>query len=109
MDLDEQNDEPPNTAPEPTDQAAPPLQAHAQRRRTRRRARRPPLGRYSFTTELAAAKLDLAEAALRQRARRCSRLENGRVVARLGMGVVGRKFGTTWRFFFEDEDKADAT
>jgi hypothetical protein len=80
-------------------------------RTTHPRTHRPrALGRRYFTTEAAAEKLDTSPQALRARCRRHARSENGEVVARLGMGVVGRKFGPTWRVYFTDaEDSADAT
>ena len=68
------------------------------------------IGRCYFSTELAALKLDVSPQALRARIRRHSREEKGEVApARLGMGVVARKFGPTWRIYFTDAEVADAT
>lgn len=70
------------------------------RQRGAQRRRRPTsLGTCWDTIEIAAAKLDLDPQALRARCRRAARNENGETVARLGMGVVARKFGTSWRLF----------
>lgn len=54
-------------------------------------------------TKTAAAMLDTTEPALRARLRRSARLEDGNVVSRPGMGIVGRKFGSTWLVMFTDE------
>jgi hypothetical protein len=78
-------------------------------RRPRRRGKRTAFGKLYFGTDVAAEKLDTSNRALLQRVRRCVRWENGQAVARLGMGVVARKLGKTWRFFFEDDGSADAT
>jgi hypothetical protein len=52
------------------------------------------------TIEAAAARLDLDPQALRARCRRAARRgADGDVVAELGMGVVARKLGVTWRVF----------
>jgi DNA-binding Lrp family transcriptional regulator len=59
-----------------------------------------------YTIEIAAAKLDLQPQALRAR---CSRSEEGDIVARLGMGVVARKLGKSWRVYVPSpEESADA-
>jgi hypothetical protein len=47
--------------------------------------------------ETAAPKLDLEPEALRARCRRALRKVNGENVAELGMGVVAKKLGTSWR------------
>ncbi len=57
------------------------------------------LGDGWYVIEIAAAKLDLGPEALRARCRRASLNENGEIVARLGMGVIARKLGTSWRVF----------
>jgi hypothetical protein len=50
---------------------------------------------------IAAARLSLSSNALRARCRRAAkRLSDGRVVAGLGAGVVGVKFGKSWRICF---------
>jgi hypothetical protein len=49
--------------------------------------------------EVAAAKLDLQPEALRARCRRAVRKVKGELVAELGMGVVAKKLGTTWRVY----------
>jgi hypothetical protein len=49
------------------------------------------------TIETAAPKLELEPQALRARCRRAARKVNGQIVAELGMGVVAKKLGTTWR------------
>jgi hypothetical protein len=78
------------------------------------RARRRPsmprsLGSCWYTIEIAAAKLDLEPQALRARCRRGSRSEEGEIVARLGMGVVARKLGKSWRVYVPSpEEIADA-
>ena len=52
------------------------------------------------TIEAAAARLDLDPQALRARCRRAARrAKDGGVVAELGMGVVARKLGVTWRVY----------
>ena len=77
----------------------------APRRRGAQRLRKPKsLGACWDTVEIAAAKLDLDPQALRARCRRAARDENGEMVARLGMGVVARKFGTSWRLFVPSAD-----
>jgi hypothetical protein len=75
----------------------------------RSHARRRPLGSCWYTIEIAAAKLDLEPQALRARCRRGSRSEEGEIVARLGMGVVARKLGKSWRVYVPSpEESADA-
>jgi hypothetical protein len=67
------------------------------------------LGTCWYTIEIAAAKLDLEPQALRARCRRGSRSENGETVARLGMGVIARKLGKSWRVYVPSpEEAADA-
>ncbi len=53
-----------------------------------------------YTVEMAAVILDTTPAALRARCRRSARREGREVVARLGAGVVGFKFGANWRVRF---------
>lgn len=48
---------------------------------------------------VAAAKLDLEEQALRARCRRAARRVRGQVQADLGMGVLARKLGSSWRVY----------
>lgn len=80
------------------------------KRRTRRRAvSGRNVGTRAYQTDIAAVKLDTTAEALRARIRRCARVENGQVVARLGMGVIARKFGCTWRVYIPEGDQADAT
>lgn len=90
--------------PDPKDEGH---ENHPRRRPRRRRA--VAVGKRFHSTEAAATKLDTTVGALRQRARRRARSENGQTIARLGMGVIARKFGCTWRFYFSEEDEADAT
>jgi hypothetical protein len=47
--------------------------------------------------ETAAPKLELEPQALRARCRRAARKVNGQIVAELGMGVIAKKLGATWR------------
>ncbi len=54
-----------------------------------------------YTVEVAAVLLDTTPAALRARCRRNARREGREVVARLGAGVVGFKFGANWRVRFQ--------
>jgi soluble lytic murein transglycosylase-like protein len=62
-----------------------------------------------YTIEIAAAKLDLDAQALRARCRRAAQSERNEIVARLGMGVIARKLGTSWRVYVPSpEEKADA-
>ena len=53
-----------------------------------------------YTIELAAVMLGTTQTALRARCRRHARREGREVVARLGAGVVGFKFGANWRVRF---------
>ncbi len=53
-----------------------------------------------YTIELAAVMLGTTQTALRARCRRNARREGREVVARLGAGVVGFKFGANWRLRF---------
>ena len=53
--------------------------------------------------ETAAKKLDLEAEALRARCRRALRKVNGEIVAELGMGVVAKKLGTSWRVHIPEE------
>jgi len=53
-----------------------------------------------YTIELAAVMLATTPVALRARCRRSARREGREVVARLGAGVVGFKFGANWRVRF---------
>ena len=53
-------------------------------------------------TEEAAQRLGLDPEALRARCRRNAKREGREVIARLGAGVVGVKFGTTWRFRIDE-------
>ena len=55
-----------------------------------------------YTIELAAVMLGTTQTALRARCRRHARREGREVVARLGAGVVGFKFGANWRVRFLD-------
>lgn len=52
------------------------------------------------TVEVAAVLLDTTPAALRARCRRNAPREGRKVVARLGAGMVGFKFGANWRVRF---------
>jgi hypothetical protein len=60
------------------------------------------LGACWYDAAGAAAKLDLEPQALRARLRRAQKMENGEIVSRLGMGVMGRKLGFSWRVFVPD-------
>ena len=53
-----------------------------------------------YTVEAAAAKLSLDPAALRARLRRAQRVEGNAIVADLGGGIRGFKFGKSWRIRF---------
>lgn len=53
--------------------------------------------------ETAAKKLDLEAEALRARCRRALRKVDGELVAELGMGVVAKKLGTSWRVHIPEE------
>ena len=53
-----------------------------------------------YTIELAAVMLGTTQTVLRARCRRHARREGREVVARLGAGVVGFKFGANWRVRF---------
>ncbi|HET7541876.1 MAG TPA: hypothetical protein VFK05_18500 [Polyangiaceae bacterium] len=72
------------------------------RKRRKRREAAPPTRRVYDTVETAAAKLGLDPAALRARLRRAQRLENGSIVADLGGGIRGFKFGKSWRIRFPE-------
>lgn len=62
------------------------------------------------TIPVAAAKLDLEEQALRARCRRAARLVDGEVTASLGMGVIARKLGASWRVYVPSPSgQGDAT
>lgn len=73
-------------------------QKHGSACRTRQR-RVSRVGEAWDTIAVAAAKLDLEEQALRARCRRAARVVDGEVTATLGMGVVARKLGASWRVF----------
>lgn len=79
---------------------------------SRSRRKRPApqsLGACWYTIEIAAAKLDLEPQALRARCRRASRLVQGEILAQLGMKVVARKLGKSWRVYVPSpEESADA-
>jgi hypothetical protein len=66
------------------------------------------LGACWDTVEIAGAKLDLDPQALRARCRRAARTENGQTIARLGMGVVAKKLGTSWRIFVPSADQSES-
>lgn len=51
------------------------------------------------SVEVAAARLDMEPQALRARCRRAAQLVGGEVVADLGMGVIARKLGRSWRVY----------
>lgn len=53
-----------------------------------------------YTIDIAAVILDTTPVALRARCRRKAKREGKEVVARLGAGVVGYKFGANWRVRF---------
>lgn len=55
--------------------------------------------------ETAAAKLDLEPEALRARCRRAVRKVAGELVADLGMGVIAKKLGTSWRVHVPPADR----
>jgi hypothetical protein len=55
-----------------------------------------------YTVEAAATKLSLDPAALRARLRRAQRAEADAVVADLGGGIRGFKFGKSWRIRFPE-------
>jgi hypothetical protein len=55
-----------------------------------------------YTVEAAAAKLSLDPAALRARLRRAQRVEGDMIVADLGGGIRGFKFGKSWRIRFPE-------
>ena len=54
------------------------------------------------TVEAAAAKLAIGSAALRARLRRAQRAEGQSIVADLGGGIRGFKFGKSWRIRFPE-------
>jgi hypothetical protein len=54
------------------------------------------------TVEAAAAKLGIGSAALRARLRRAQRAEGQSIVADLGGGIRGFKFGKSWRIRFPE-------
>jgi len=56
--------------------------------------------RWLYTIDMAALMLSTTPTALRARCRRSARKEGREVVARLGAGVVGFKFGANWRVRF---------
>jgi hypothetical protein len=66
------------------------------------------LGACWDTIEIAGAKLDLDPQALRARCRRAAKTENGQTIARLGMGVVAKKLGTSWRIFVPSADQSES-
>jgi hypothetical protein len=55
------------------------------------------LERY-WTTNEVADMLGMSSGAVRVRAQRVARMEEGKIVSRIGPGVIGYKFGRTWRF-----------
>ncbi len=55
-----------------------------------------------YTVEAAAAKLSLDPAALRARLRRAQRVQGNAIVADLGGGIRGFKFGKSWRIRFPE-------
>ena len=67
---------------------------------TKKRAVRPPTTFY--TVEAAADVLSLDPTALRARLRRAQRAEGGTIVADLGGGISGFKFGKSWRLRFPE-------
>ena len=75
--------------------------APKERERRKRREVTPSVRVYD-TVETAAAKLGLDPAALRARLRRAQRLENGSIVADLGGGIRGFKFGKSWLIRFPE-------
>lgn len=58
------------------------------------------------SVKAAAAQLDLRPRALQARCRRAARKERGHVIADLGMGVVARKFGRSWRVYVPSIESA---
>jgi hypothetical protein len=74
------------------------LAGGAPKRPRRRRSKGKPTPQWE-TIEVAAAKLDLDPQALRARCRRAARKQGTEIVATLGMGVVARKLGTSWRVY----------
>jgi hypothetical protein len=59
-----------------------------------------PLGALFETVEAASAKLSLDPTALRARLRRAQRADGDMIVADLGGGIRGFKFGKSWRIRF---------
>lgn len=59
--------------------------------------RRQIVGECWYSVAIAAAKLDVGEQALRARCRRAARLVDGEMQADLGMGVLAKKLGSSWR------------
>ncbi|HEX2878865.1 MAG TPA: hypothetical protein VHO25_04945 [Polyangiaceae bacterium] len=55
-----------------------------------------------LTVETAAQRLSTTPNALRARLRRCQRREGASVIADLGGGLRGIKFGRNWRLIFPD-------
>lgn len=83
----------------PADVASSPKSASKPSRRALRLPRRLAL---FDTVESAAAKLSLDSAALRARLRRAQCAQGGAVVADLGGGIRGFKFGKSWRIRFPE-------
>ena len=71
-------------------------------RQRRKRGEVTPSVRVYDKVETAAAKLGLDPGALRARLRRAQRLENGSIVADLGGGIRGFKFGKSWLIRFPE-------
>jgi hypothetical protein len=55
-----------------------------------------------LTVEIAAQRLSTTPNALRARLRRCQHREGASIVADLGGGVRGIKFGRSWRLLFPE-------
>lgn len=68
--------------------------------KARRRARQAErVGTSWDSVEVAAARLDMEPQALRARCRRAAQAIDGHIVAELGMGVIARKLGHSWRVY----------
>lgn len=60
--------------------------------------RKPTMSERYWTTIETAKMLGMTVGAVRARAQRVARREAGKIVAHIGPGVIGYKFGRTWRF-----------
>jgi hypothetical protein len=59
-----------------------------------------------LTIEAAAKLVGVSPEALRARCRRAARRRDRQVVAELGMGIIARKFGRSWRLSVPPPDEA---